>query len=80
MKLIIDISEDTYTECQGNVYFPDTGAELFDAVKNGTPLDDIKAEIKEKISHYDHFQGSNTANGLNIALEIIDKNMRGEKG
>ena len=36
-----------------------------------------KAEIEEKISHYDHFQGSNTAHGLEIALEIIDKHIEG---
>ena len=40
-------------------------------------IEDIKAEIEEKISHYDHFQGSNTAHGLEIALEIIDKHIEG---
>lgn len=38
MKVIIDISKDVYEECQGHIYFPDTGGELFNAVKNGTPL------------------------------------------
>ena len=33
----------------------------------------IKAEIDEKISHYEHFSSSNTANGLMIAKKIIDK-------
>lgn len=41
-------------------------------------VEDIKAEIEEKISHYDHFQGSNTAHGLEIALEIIDKHIEGD--
>ena len=41
-------------------------------------VDDVKAEIEEKISHYNHFQGSNTAHGLEIALEIIDKHISGE--
>lgn len=40
-------------------------------------VDDVKTEIEEKISHYDHFQGSNTAHGLEIALEIIDKHISG---
>ena len=40
-------------------------------------IEEIKAEIEEKISHYDHFQGSNTAHGLEIALEIIDKHIEG---
>ena len=42
-------------------------------------VEDIKAEIEEKISHYDHFQGSNTAHGLEIALEIIDKHIERDK-
>ena len=36
-------------------------------------LDKISAEIDEKISHYDHFENSNTANGLRIAREIVEK-------
>jgi len=36
-------------------------------------LDKIIAEIDEKISHYEHFSSSNTANGLMIAKKIIDK-------
>lgn len=33
----------------------------------------IKAEIDEKISHYEHFTSSNTAHGLEMAKEIIEK-------
>lgn len=33
----------------------------------------IKAEIDEKISHYEHFLSSNTAHGLEMAKEIIEK-------
>lgn len=36
-------------------------------------LDNIRTEIDEKISHYEHFSSSNTANGLMIAKKIIDK-------
>lgn len=36
-------------------------------------LDKISAEIEEKISHYDHFENSNTANGLNIARDIVER-------
>lgn len=46
---------------------------LMDSVKDGIPLDKISAEIEEKISHYDHFENSNTANGLRMAKEIIEK-------
>lgn len=36
-------------------------------------LTKIKAEIDEKISHYEHFASSNTANGLTMAKKIIEK-------
>ena len=36
-------------------------------------LDKISAEIEEKISHYEHFENSNTANGLNIARDIVER-------
>lgn len=42
-------------------------------------LEDIKAEIAEKVSHYEHFSSSNTANGLNMALKIIDKHISREE-
>ena len=41
-------------------------------------LDKISAEIDEKISHYEHFFSSNTANGLMIAKKIIEK-YKGDK-
>lgn len=40
-------------------------------------LSKIKDEIDEKISHYEHFSSSNTANGLMMAKEIIDKYIEG---
>ena len=49
------------------------------AISALSAIEDIQAEIEEKISHYDHFQGSNTAHGLEIALEIIDKHIEGDK-
>ena len=38
IELVIKIPENTYDECNGNVYFPDTGAIVWDAVSKGTPL------------------------------------------
>ena len=40
-------------------------------------LDKISAEIEEKMSHYDHFENSNTANGLRIAREIVEGYKKG---
>ena len=38
VKLVIKIPEEIYDECNGDVYFPDTGAIVWDAVSKGTPL------------------------------------------
>ena len=38
MQIVIDIPEELYKECQGDIYYPDTGGELWEAVKNGTQL------------------------------------------
>lgn len=49
MKLIIDINDNEYEGIKGypdNTSYPVT-IHLYDAVRNGTPLDDIKAEINQ---------------------------------
>lgn len=51
MKLIIDISEDVYTRLfdngiQDNEIAVDDVCEIARALRVGTPLDDVKAEIK----------------------------------
>lgn len=55
--------------------------DILDAIRNGTPLPEhlnkIKDDIDKKISHYEHFSSSNTANGLMMAKEIIDKYIEG---
>ena len=77
VKLIIEIPRNEYKDtCERTL----SDRSIWDnAIRKGIPLDDVKAEIEEKISHYDHFQGSNTAHGLGIALEIIDKHIEGDK-
>lgn len=75
VKLIIEIPRNEY-EYTCNMTLHDRSI-WDDAIRKGIPLDGVKAEIEEKISHYDHFQGSNTAHGLEIALEIIDKHISG---
>ena len=64
MKLIIDIDEDYYNIIQKN------GGSNYveDAVLNGTPLDDIKTEIKKKMAN-DYIDIA----GYKASLEIIDK-------
>lgn len=38
VQVVIDIPDDVYDECKGDVYFPDTGGILWDAVRDGTPI------------------------------------------
>ena len=72
MKLIIDIDEDYYNIIQkngGNNY-------VEDAVLNGTPLEDMKAEIVSRAS----IDGDDYHNGFNFGLmtasQIMDKHIR----
>ena len=75
MKLVIELTDYAYEqikhdyEWERKVWYKPiaTGEKLDDF------LDKISAEIDEKISHYEHFSSSNTANGLMIAKEIIGK-------
>ena len=82
MKLVIDIDENLYSYItkEDAVYFPDDGGELFEAVKNGTPLDKIRAEIEqvrsimdEEIINHNRKDLINFVNGLIQSLMIIDK-------
>ena len=72
MKLIIDISEDDYEftkDAKTARYFP---SEYYvNLILNGTPLDDVKAEIDEQ---YDRIRPYNigVAEGLEMALGILD--------
>lgn len=79
MKLIIDINENEYL---GIKSFPDSTTSypwtlhLYEAVRNGTQLNDIKAEIldymtEDAMEDYDY--GHN--DGLERALKIIDKHI-----
>lgn len=81
MKLIIDISDDAYDSIMSKDW-KNAGwlySEEWKAIHDGKPfadeLQEIRQEIDEKISHYDHFTSSYTANGLTMAKEIIDKHL-----
>lgn len=69
MKLVIDIPEDVVVDIKDTYTGDDV---LYCAVKYGTPLDDIKAEIKN-----DACCGMNEryCDGLRKALKIIDKHI-----
>jgi len=65
VKLIIEIPKAMYENVQNGTYC----GTLYKELKNGTPLDDIKAEIEEKSVWY----RGQTYDGLCMALQIIDK-------
>lgn len=49
MKLIIDIPEEKYKTIQEGMYCGMLDADLYRDIKNGTPLDDLKAEIADTL-------------------------------
>jgi len=60
MQIVIDISEEKLSIIKNKMYCGIYDPDLYKAVANGTPLDEIRAEIMSK-------------DGLEEALEIIDK-------
>lgn len=85
MKLVIDIDEDMYKDVIANndVYvLSDVDWILLEnAIANGTPLDDIKAEIDQKqydfMADKDYCEGIRF--GLMLAYQIIDKHTNGKE-
>lgn len=76
MKLIIDINNNEYMgikEYSNNITSYPITIHLYDAVRNGTPLDDLRAEIEQTAIDYDKFDDYRRIRGLWIALDIIDK-------
>ena len=86
MKLIIDIPEDVYTRLfdngiQDNEIAVDDVCEIARALRLGTPLDDVKAEMEKQIKRDFAFAETETlkvpchygtANGLQVAVRILD--------
>ena len=69
MKLIIDIPEYVYEWVMNTGKFGKYHFDTAKVIRNGTPLDDVKAEIEES-RHIT--QDPFTAAGLETALEILD--------
>ena len=70
MKLIIDIPEENYKLIcsDGRPFLPS-----YKWIKNGTPLDKIKTRIEREADYYDAEVNADIAEGLYMALELIDK-------
>ena len=68
MKLIIDIPDTYYEYCKAQ----EDAIEIQLAVKNGTPLDDLRAEIKQ-LPYQRIFGRVSSYSLLDEVVEIIDK-------
>lgn len=69
MKLIIDISEEIYQEAIKSGYSYMYDEEVANAVADGIPLDDVKAEIKKMPTDY---CGGYIGLDKNEVMEILD--------
>lgn len=74
MKLIIDISEEAkrHIDTFKGKFLCGDGCDMIQAIQNGTPLDDVKAEIERTAKDYDKFDDYRRERGLWIALDILD--------
>ena len=80
MKIVIDIPEELYKACYEASKITLKEKEevdvVVDAVGNGIPLDDIKAEIEKVVC--EEADDARWARGLHYSLIIIDKHTKGE--
>ena len=65
MKLIIDIDDELVETAKFAVHL-DMGSDYVKSIANGIPLDDIKAEIRQKQWHIG-------VDSVNQVIEIIEK-------
>lgn len=71
MKLIIDIPEEDYQRINSDEKIITLSCNITDVIKNGIPLDKIKAEIEK--SRYGLINDGLINDGLDVALKIINK-------
>ena len=74
MKLIIDSPEEVKADIDNGVIRQNID-KIYIAVANGTPLDDVKAEIQRTITaswYNGENYKKNYRNGLSDAIEILD--------
>ena len=82
-EIIIKISDDDYSwlkqVSKGYTSYPCT-LRLYEAVKNGILLDDIKAEIKKAPKRYPYNDNINNCLTEAEVLDIIDRKVNEVKG
>ena len=75
MELIIDIPEEKYKTIQEGMYCGMLDADLYRDIKNGIPLDALKAEIEQRKKNSGGEPNRELA--FNVCLQIIDKYRNG---
>ena len=76
MKIVIDIPEDEYSWLKEHPNSIRWSSVYTDSILNGTPLDDIKKEIIDRAKRT---MNDTRAEGIYMALQIIDKHTGKEK-
>lgn len=80
VKLIIEIPEETYLEIKDGFIIVRNAVASAQAIKNGIPLEEIRAEIKNKYYAEEepttYQMGTNL--GLRLAVEILDSIDKGD--
>ena len=78
MQIVIDIPEEVYKDInKDTVFYNDYEEELRDAIRNGIPLEQITAEIRQIVDEETEHD-EKWARGLHYALCIIDKHISGD--
>ena len=87
MKLIIDINDNEYIgikEYPNNITSYPVTIHIYDAIRNGTPLEEelekIKTEIEELKKEWDKFDDWRKKDGLFYAYKIVEKHIEELKG
>ena len=80
MQIVIDIPEEEYKNVS-RIVDMGLGTNVDEAIKNGTPLDDVKAEIQRTITaswYNGENYRKNYRDGLSDAIEILDNISKAE--
>ena len=80
MQIVIDIPEEDYKNVS-RIVDMGLGTNVDEAIKNGTPLDDVKAEIQRTITaswYNGENYRKNYRDGLSDAIEILDNISKAE--
>ena len=75
MKLIVDIPEEMYKRIQDDIYSTYDGVDSLKAVRNGTPLDDIRKEINDLPKTYPFINHIDTYVKTDDVIRIIDQHI-----